>query len=96
MVTNNLLFRLKERTTSEIEKAKNALLSMDGKIPVLLRIQVQVDMRGPDKSSYDIMLITQYNSLEDLDTYLKHPVHVEVAKYIQEAMDTGASLCYET
>ena len=96
MVTNNLLIRLKERTACEIEKARDVLLGMDGKIPVLVKIQVQVDTRGADKSSYDLMLITQYNSLEDLEVYLKHPVHIEVAQYIQQAMDTGASLCYET
>jgi hypothetical protein len=32
MVTNNLIIKLKERSKDEIEKAKNMLLSMDGKI----------------------------------------------------------------
>jgi hypothetical protein len=96
MVTNNLIIKLKERSTDEIEKAKNMLLSMDGKIPVLLNIKVETDTRGPEKSSYDIMLITQFNELEDLDKYLNHPVHLEVSKYIKDTMETGASLCYRT
>jgi hypothetical protein len=96
MFTNNLLIKLKKRSKDEIEKAKSALLSMEGKIPVLLNIEVKTDTRGPEKSSYDIMLITQFNELEDLDKYLNHPVHLEVAKYIKDAMETGASLCYRT
>jgi hypothetical protein len=96
MITNNLLIKLKDRSKDEIEKAKNMLLGMDGKIPVLLSIRVETDTRGSEKSAYDIMLITQFNEMEDLDKYLNHPVHLEVAKYIQAAMETGASLCYRT
>jgi hypothetical protein len=96
MVTNNLLIKLKDRSKDGIEKAKDMLLSMDGKIPVLLSIRVETDTRGPEKSAYDIMLVTQFNELEDLDEYLNHPVHLEVAKYIKDAMETGASLCYST
>jgi hypothetical protein len=96
MVTNNLIIKLKERSKDGIEKAKNMLLSMDGKIPALLNIRVEIDTRGPEKSAYDIMLMTQFNELEDMDAYLNHPVHLEVAKYIKDAMETAASLCYRT
>jgi hypothetical protein len=96
MVTNNLLIKLKKRSKDEIEKTKDMLLSMDGKIPALLNIKVETDIRGPKKSDYDIMLIIQFNELEDLDKYLNHPVHLEVSKYIKEAMEVGASLCYKT
>ena len=96
MVTNNLLIKLKERSKDDIEKVKNLLLSMKGKIPVLLSIKVETDIRGPEKSGYDIMLITQFNEFGDLDKYLNHPVHLEVSQYIKNVMDAGASLCYES
>ena len=57
MVTNNLLIKLKERSKDEIEKVKDLLLSMNGKIPVLLSIKVETDIRGPEKSGYDIRLV---------------------------------------
>jgi hypothetical protein len=96
MVTNNLLIKLKKRSKDEIEKVKNLLLSMNGKIPVLISINVETDIRGPEKSGYDIMLITQFNEFGDLDKYLNHPVHLEVSQYIKNAMEAGASLCYES
>jgi ABC-type polysaccharide/polyol phosphate transport system ATPase subunit len=96
MVTNNLLIKLKERSKDEIEKVKNLLLSMDGKISALVNIKVETDIRGPEKSGYDIMLITQFNEFGDLDKYLNHPVHLEVSEYIKNVIDTGASLCYES
>ena len=96
MVTNNLLIKLKERSDNEIEKVKDLLLSMDGKIPALISIKVETDIRGPEKSSYDIMLITQFYEFGDLNEYLNHPVHIEVSEYIKKVMDIGASLCYES
>jgi hypothetical protein len=96
MIANNLLIRLKDRSEREIDKVKDLLLSMRGKIPALLDIRVETDIRGPEKSSYDVMLITRFNGLEELKSYLEHPVHLEVSAYIKNATDTGASLCYET
>jgi hypothetical protein len=96
MVTDNFLIKLKNRSVDEIEKTKDMLLSMDGKIPALLSIRVETDTRGPVQSAYDVMLITQFNELENLDEYRNHPVHLEVSKYIKEVIETGASFCYRT
>lgn len=94
MIVNNLLLRLKERDSESILKAKNALLSMKGKIGVLIDLQAEVNIRHGG-SSYDIILITKFASMKDLDAYLVHPVHVEVAKYIGSVVDIQAAVCYE-
>ena len=94
MIVNNLLIKLKERDNENIAKARDVLLSMKGKIEVLRDVQVEEDIRhGP--SSYDIMLLTKFATMKDLESYLVHPVHVEVSKYISTVLETGASLCYE-
>ena len=54
MIANNFLMRLKNRSADEIDKARNVLLRMDGKIPALLRIRAETDIMGPEKSAYDI------------------------------------------
>lgn len=95
MVTNNLLIKLKERDKENIQKVKDALLSMKGKIDVLHSIQVEANIRQ-GAGSYDILLMTHFFSLEDMETYLIHPLHVEIAKYIVEVMDSSASVCYES
>lgn len=95
MIVNNLLLKLKERTNENIAKAGELLLSMKGKIEVLRDLQVEVDIRHGGQS-YDLILITKFDSMEDLDTYLIHPVHVKVSKYIGSVLDTGASVCYES
>jgi len=71
------------------------LLSMQGKIEFLDDLKVKVDIRH-GTSSYDIILITEFASMEDFDAYLIHPVHIEVSKYITGMLETGAAVCYES
>lgn len=93
MIINNLLLKLKNRDTDSIKKTQEILLSMRGKIDVLIDIQAEINIR-PGESNYDIILITKFASLEDLDKYLIHPNHLEVAKFIDSVLDTQASVCY--
>ena len=95
MITNNLLLKLKERNDENIAKTRDMLLSMQGKIEFLHNLKVEVDIRH-GKSSYDIILITEFSSMEDFDAYLIHPVHIEVSKYIVGVLETGAAVCYES
>jgi hypothetical protein len=94
MIVNNLLIKLKDNSKEKLEEAKNVLSGLKGNIPVLLDSRVEVDINA-GKSSYDIMLINSFNSREDLQTYLDHPVHIKAAEYITPAMEKAASLCYE-
>ena len=94
MIVNNVLLKLKSRDKNKVKEAQAVLLSMKGKIDVLLDIQVEENIR-PGQPPYDLLLITKYASLEDLNAYLAHPAHLEVAQYIGGVLDTQASLCYE-
>jgi hypothetical protein len=95
MITNNLLLKLKERNNENITKARDVLLSMQGKIEPLRDLKVEVNIRHT-ASSYDIVLIAQFASMEDFDAYLVHPLHIEVSKYIASVLEIGASVCYES
>ncbi|GFZ32086.1 hypothetical protein CSC2_26120 [Clostridium zeae] len=94
MIVNNLLITLKDKDAESIRKTQEVLLSMKGKIETLIDIQTEINIR-PSKTAYDLILITKFESLEALDIYLAHPVHLEVAKYIVSVLDTQASVCYE-
>ncbi|WP_315069540.1 Dabb family protein [uncultured Clostridium sp.] len=93
MITNNVMLRLEERSNENIQKARNILLSMKDKIEILRDIKVEVAMR---EGEYDIVLITKFDSMEDLNNYQVHPVHLEVQKYIVSVLKNVASLCYES
>lgn len=95
MITNTQLLRLKDRSSENITKARGVLLSMQGKIEFLRSLKVEVNIRQGG-SSYDLLMSAQYDSLEDLEAYIIHPIHVEVAKYIAGVLDTSAVVCYES
>jgi hypothetical protein len=94
MLVSNLQLKLKTRTNDNLAKAKDILLSMRGKIPPLIDLQVETDVRRGD-SSYDILLVAQFHSLQDFDAYVVHPVHQNVARDIAGLVDSVASVCYE-
>lgn len=92
MVINNVLLKLKD--SDNAKEVQSVLLGMKGKIEVLIEIQVEENIRF-GQSSYDLLLITKFASIEDMDRYLSHPIHLEVASYIGSVLDQQASLCYE-
>jgi hypothetical protein len=94
MIVNSSLLKLKNREAENIKKVQEVLLGMKGRIDVLLDMQAELNIR-PSQTAYDIILITKFASIEDINAYLAHPIHQEVAKFIGNALDIQASVCYE-
>jgi Stress responsive A/B Barrel Domain. len=92
MIVNHLLLKLKDQSPKHIEQVQTVLLSMRGKIDVLLDVQAEANIR-PGPSAYDLILITKFASLEDMDEYLIHPEHQDVAKLIGTVLETQAYVC---
>ncbi|UQZ34132.1 stress protein [Paenibacillus sp. PK3_47] len=92
MIVNHVLLKLKDRSPEHIKQVQTVLLGLRGKIDVLLDVQAEVNVR-PGPSAYDVILITRFASLEDMDEYLIHPAHQEVAKWIGTVLETQASVC---
>ncbi len=95
MITHVVLFKLKDRSTQSVEKARAVLLGLKGKIPVLRYLDVGTDVLHSERS-YDIALITKFDSMDDLQVYQVHPVHLEVAKYIMAAKESAIAVDFES
>ena len=81
MFTHIVLFKAKEPTKENLEFLKNTFLSMNGNIKELKELEVGVDVVRSDRS-FDIGIITRFDSKED---YLAHDVdeiHVEKVKKV--------------
>jgi len=79
------MFKLKEFPTQEekqskMQEIKMRLESLKDKIDVLRYIHVDFNINPAEK--WDIILTTEMNTLEDVNTYSTHPEHVAVAKGI--------------
>jgi len=95
MITHVVLFKLKDRSVQSIEKAMDVLFGLKGKIPVLRYLEVGTDILHSERS-YDIALITKFDSMDDLQVYQAHPVHLEVAKYIMAAKESAIAVDFES
>ncbi|HMB44926.1 MAG TPA: Dabb family protein [Candidatus Methanoperedens sp.] len=91
MITHVVLFQLKDRSPESIEKARDILLGMKGKISQLRYLEVGTDVLHSERS-YDIALITKFDSMKELQAYQVHPVHVEVAKYIMSESQSAIAV----
>ena len=94
MITHIVLFKLKERTPEGVEKARDLLLSMEGKVEQLRYLEVGVDLIHSERSA-DIALVTKFDSLEDLQAYQVHPYHAgEVASYMKSVSSSVVAADY--
>lgn len=82
MVKHVILWTLRPELSAEEKETvkqeiKAGLEGLQGKIPGLLEIKVQIN--GLSTSTADLMLDSSFESEEALATYAKHPAHVAVA-----------------
>lgn len=95
MITHIVFFKLKDRSKESIEKVRDVLMSMQGKIDLLRHLEVGVDILHSERS-YDIALVTKFDSMEDLNAYQVHPLHVEVSKYLGTVRESAVAVDYES
>lgn len=77
MITHIVLFKLKEPTAENLAVTQARLLSMDKEIPLLRHLEAGIDVIRSERS-YDIALLTKFDSLEALQAYQVHPYHAGV------------------
>ena len=96
MITHVVLFKLKEQSEEARERVKALLSSMEGRIGELRHLEVGTDIVRSERS-YDLALITRFDSLEDLKSYQGHPYHVdEVLAHLKDACSAVVAVDYET
>ena len=85
MVKHIVIWKLKEEGKDENAlKIKEALEALNGQIPGLLHLEVGFDF-SKKESSGDIILYSEFDSIEDLDAYVTHPKHVAVGPLVRGA-----------
>lgn len=93
-LTHVVMFKLRERTPAEAERLAQLLRSMDGQIPPLRGIEVGVNIVESARA-YDLVLITRFNSLADMETYQVHPLHQSVSAQMRAASEAVAAVDFE-
>lgn len=97
MVRHIVMFKLKEyehqtEKMAKLVEFKHLLEGLMGKIEVLKSMEVGINMNPAE--TFDFVLVSEFDSLEDVDIYAKHPAHVAVAKQIAEVRESRACVDY--
>ncbi len=74
---------------------KEKLEGLEALIPELLKIKVVLNIPEVSLNNYDLMLIAEFNSLQDLDIYANHPEHIKVVSFISKVKTERAAIDYQ-
>ena len=77
-----------------MERAVNSLRSLEGNIEVLKSIEIGTDFLESERS-YDIVLITEFENREGLETYGGHENHLPVVKIMRSLCSNSVVVDYE-
>ncbi len=85
MIRHIVMFKLKEFASpagkqAKLDEIKTRLEALTDKIDVLRKIEVKFNCNPSE--AWDLILITELDSLEDVRAYATHPEHVAVAEGI--------------
>lgn len=95
MITHIVFFKFVEATPGNVQAVREVLLSMQGKIPELLHLEVGVDLVRSDRS-YDLALVARFASLGDLQAYQINPYHAEtVVPFVKKVALSSVTVDYE-
>ncbi len=96
MITHIVFFKLTDASPANIEAAKAKLLSMNGKVDLLRHLEVGADVIRSERS-YDLALVTRFDSLADLQAYQVHPYHAgEILPYMRSVSASVVAVDYES
>lgn len=96
MITHIVFFKLKDKSDENIAQTKEKLLSMDGQIDLLRHLEVGVDVIRSERS-YDLALVTKFDSLDALQAYQVHPYHAgEVVPHMKSVAESVVAVDYES
>ena len=95
MINHVVLFKLREYSEEEklavITELKSKLYALKDKIAELKFIEVGENYEL-DAKSYDLALLSHFDSLEDLDKYRVHPEHLKVVERIGQTTVARAAV----
>ena len=100
MIKHVVLFRLVAfaEGNSKHENAiylKERLENLEALIPELLKIEVVLNIPDVSDQNYDLMLIAEFENLQDLDVYINHPEHVKVGSFLSKVRTERAAIDFQ-
>jgi len=92
MIRHIVMWKFRPGTEAEQTRFFEGLRGLQGVIPQLLRCEVAVNV---GKDNYDAVLISDFASLQDLETYKNDPRHKAVSSLCKSIREDRVAADYE-
>ncbi len=87
-------FALEKNGEENREEMKQRLEELEQKIPFLQSIEVGINIK-PSPRAYDIVLVSTFDNLDDLESYRIHKDHQKVVDFIGMVTECVVAVDYE-
>ena len=95
MVKHIVMWKFREAVPEEDKlEMKRQLEALKGVVPSLLEIEIGMDCSGKD-AAMDMVLYSEFNSMDDLAAYAGHPEHLKVVEFVKPLVCERAVVDYE-
>jgi len=95
MIKHIVMWKFKDEVAeADRLEMKRKLESLKGVVPSLVDIEIGLDVVGSDASK-DMVLYSEFNSLDDLKAYAEHPEHLKVVDFVKPLVSERAVVDYE-
>lgn len=94
MIKHIVMWKFKEGEEENILKFKERLLALKGQIPEIRAMEVGINV-NPSERSFDAVLVSEFDSLEDLHSYSVNPLHIAVSEFCKSIRTQSVSVDYE-
>ena len=92
MIRHIVMWKFRPGTEAEQSRFFEGLRGLQGVIPQLLRCEVAVNV---GKNNYDAVLVSDFETLEDLETYKNDPRHKAVSALCKSIREDRVAVDYE-
>lgn len=94
MINHIVMFRFgDDKEQAKIVKQK--LETLPSVISEIKHYEIGINMIESDRA-YDMVLISKFDSMDDLENYATHPAHEEVLQYIRSVASSIVAVDYES
>lgn len=94
MFRHIVLFKIREECKAEIPQLVKNFYGMKGRIEGMVQLEAGADILGSARS-FDLALVTDFETREAFDAYPTHPVHMPVKTHMHEVMEKSVSCDFE-
>lgn len=100
MIKHVVMFKFKDEAKGKTKEenvkiAKDMILDLKQSIDVLKFMEVGINSKEADNNNYDLVLISEFDTIQDLKEYAVHQEHIKVVNFIKEVVETRSCVDYK-